>query len=370
VTSVKNCSSTITKKVLVHELPSAKFTAPNACDGKNVVFTDKSIITGNSAITKWFWNFDDGSPIDTTSAPKHIYPSIKQYNVKLKVVSNFGCADSTSKVITINPNPVPDFTADTAGCSPFTTTFRNTSTLSSGQIVKWLWEFGSINSKSDLKDPPPHLFKNTSNITPAKFTIKLTATSDSNCAVSVTKAGYITVWPTPKAVFNISPPSALVTNPVISFSNLSIGADSCKWAFADLGVSDICDPEPFTFVDTGAFVVSLIASNSFGCADTTYRTVYIEPDYVLYIPNSFTPNADEVNDLFVAKGSFIMDYEMTIYDRWGGVIYETKDINLPWNGGYKNSSRLMPTGLYVYVIKVKATNKKTYYYRGALSLSR
>ncbi|HET6226930.1 MAG TPA: PKD domain-containing protein [Bacteroidia bacterium] len=370
VTSARGCKSTITKKVSVHELPTAKFTAPNTCDGKKVIFTNKSIITGNSSITKWLWDFDDGTT-DTAASPTHLYTTIKQYNIKFKVVSNFGCADSTTKVVTINPNPIPDFTsADTAGCSPLTALFRNTTTISAGQIVKWLWEFGSINSKSDLKDPPPHIFKNTSNTTPVKFNMKLTATSDSGCVASIIKPGFITVWPTPKAAFNFDPPSALVTNPVISFTNLSVGADSCKWAFADLGTSDLCDPGTYTFVDTGSFVVSLITTNSFGCADTTAKTVIIEPDYVLYIPNSFTPNADDVNEVFVAKGSFIMDYEMTIYDRWGSVIYETKDINLPWNGGYKNATKLMPADLYVYVIKVKATNKKNYYYRGVVSLLR
>lgn len=371
VTSAKNCTSTITKKVAVHENPLAKFTAPNVCDGKNVVFTDKSVIPGNSSITKWLWDFGDGSTLDSTQSPKHLYSVIKQYNIKLKVTSNYGCADSTTKIITINPNPVPDFNAvDTMACSPFTTTFQNLTTISSGKIVKWLWEFGSINSKSDIKDPPPHTFKNTSNTAPVKFTIKLTATSDSGCVVTETKTNYITVLPKPKAAFNVDPPSALVTNPIISFTNLSVGGDSCKWAFADLGTSDSCSPAPYAFVDTGKYVVSLITSNSYGCADTTMRTVIIEPDYVLYIPNSFTPNADDVNDTFAAKGSFIMDYDMTIYDRWGNVVYQTNDINLPWNGGYKGSTTVMPAAVYVYALKIKATNKKNYSYRGIVTLMR
>jgi len=372
VSTVKNCSSTIIKKIAVHELPVAKFTAPNVCDGKNVVFTDKSVIPGNSAITRWEWDFGDGSALDTTQSPKHLYADVKEYNIKFKVVSNYGCKDSTTKVITINPNPVPDFSVvDTAGCSPFTATFQNLSTISSGKIITWLWEFGSINSKSDLKDPPPHEFKSTSNTTPVKLTIKLTATSDSLCKVTETKTAYITVLPKPKAAFTLDPPSALVTNPIISFTNLSIGGDSCKWAFDNLGTSDSCSPAPFSFVDTGSYVVSLVALNTYGCADTAYRPVVIEPDYVLYIPNSFTPNADDVNDTFNAKGSFIMDYEMTIYDRWGEVVYQTNDINLPWNGGYKGSTaKPEPMGIYVYSMKVRTTNKKNHSYRGKVMLIR
>lgn len=372
VTTIKNCTSTIIKKIAVHELPEAKFTAPNTCDGKNVIFTDKSIIPGNSSITKWIWDFGDLTAFDSTQSPKHLYKDIKQYNVKFKVISNYGCADSTSKVITINPNPVTDFKAvDTAGCSPFTTTFQNLTTISSGKIKTWQWEFGSINSKSDVKDPPPHEFKNTSNTTPVKFTIKLTATSDSGCTITMSKAAYITVLPKPKAAFTLDPPSALVTNPVISFNNLSIGGDSCKWAFADLGMSDSCSPPPFSFVDTGSFVVSLVALNTYGCPDTAYRTVVIEPDYVLYVPNSFTPDADDLNDTFIGKGSFIMDYEMVIYDRWGEVVYQTNDINLPWNGGYKGSTtKLAPAGIYVYSMKIRTTNKKNHSYKGKVMLMR
>ena len=371
VLSAKNCKSTITKKVIVHELPVAKFTAPNVCDGKNVIFKDLSTVAGASAIKSWIWDFGDGSAFDSITSPQHLYPAVKQYTVKLKISTNFGCIDSMVKQITINPNPVVDFTAaDTSGCHPFKTSFSNQSTIASGKIIKWLWEFGSINSKSDLKDPPPYTFKNTSNTDPVKYTIKLTATSDSGCVTSFSKPNYITVFPKPLAAFSLSPREALVTNPIISFKNLSIGADSCEWAFDNLGASDLYNPPPYSFVDTGTYVVSLVASNLHGCSDTTFRSVIIEPDYVLYIPNSFTPNDDDVNDTFGAKGSFIRDYEMTIYDRWGNVMYETKDINMPWNGGIKGSAKLAEEAVYVYIIKIKATNKKNYFYKGAVTVVR
>lgn len=371
VTSAKNCKSSISRKVAVHDVPVAKFSAPNVCEGKNVDFKDKSTITGASAITSWTWDFGDGSALSTITSPSHLYTAVQQYTVSLKVVSNFGCADSIVKQITIHPNPVVDFTAaDTAGCHPFKTSFSNQSTIASGKILKWLWEFGSINSKSDLKDPPPYTFKNTSNTAPVKYTIKLTATSDSGCVTSISKPNYITVFPKPLSAFTLDPKEALVTNPIISFTNLSIGADSSVWAFDGLGISDKFNPLPFSFVDTGTYTVTLIASNLYGCADTTFRQVRIEPDYVIYIPAAFTPNGDEINDTFIAKGSFIMDYEMSIFDRWGNLMYETKDINLPWNGGIKGTSVLAEEAVYVYVIKIKGTNKRNYFYKGAVTIVR
>lgn len=371
VTSDKTCKHTISKKVVVHELPVAKFKAPNVCDGKAVIFTDLSTVTGSSVINSWNWDFGDGSALSSDASPQHLYATVKQYDVKFKVATNFGCADSITKQIIINPNPVVNFSAaDTADCHPFKVPFTNTSTISSGKIVKWLWEFGNINSKSDVQNPPPYTFKNLSHTDPVKYTIKLTATSDSGCVTTLSKGNYITVFPQPLAAFSLDPKETIVTNPIISFKNLSIGADSCTWAFDSLGFSDLINPPPFSFVDTGTYKVTLIAANSYGCADTTYREVIIEPDYVIYIPSAFTPNDDEVNDQFTAKGSFIMDFEMTIFDRWGGVIYETKDINLPWNGGIKGTNKPAEEAVYVYIIKVKGANKRTYAYKGAVTLVR
>jgi gliding motility-associated-like protein len=372
VLTAKNCKTIISKKTTVHPVPAAKFSAPNVCEGKMVVFKDQSTITGGGVFNgSRNWDFGDGTT-DTIVSPQHLYASVNQYTVTLKTVTSFGCADSVKKVITINPKPVVDFTTtDTAGCSPFTTAFVNQTTIVSGKIIKYLWEFGSINSKSDLKDPPPHKFINTSNTTPVDYTIKLTATSDSGCVSTISKNNFITVFPKPHAAFSVDPKETLLTNPLISVTNLSIGADSCTWAFDSTGISStLYNPPAYAYTDTGTYTITLIAANLYGCLDTAYNTVVIEPDYVFYIPSGFTPNGDEINDTFSAKGSFIQDYEMTIYDRWGTVIYATKDINLPWTGGIKGSNVMAKSDVYVYVMRVKATNKKNYYYKGVVSLIR
>jgi gliding motility-associated-like protein len=372
VLTAKNCKTTITKKTTVYPVPTAKFSAPNVCEGKMMVFKDQSTITGGGTFNgSRNWDFGDGAT-DTIVSPQHLYASVNQYTVTLKTVTSFGCADSVTKIITINPKPVVDFTAtDTAGCSPFTTTFVNQTTIVSGKIIKYLWEFGSINSKSDLKDPPPHKFINTSSTTPVDYTIKLMATSDSGCVSTISKNNFITVFPKPHAAFSVNPKETLLTNPLISVTNLSVGADSCTWAFDSTGISStLYNPPAYSYTDTGTYTITLIAANLYGCLDTAYNTVVIEPDYVFYIPSGFTPNGDEINDTFSAKGSFIQDYEMTIYDRWGTVIYATKDINLPWTGGIKGTNVMAKSDVYVYVMRVKATNKKNYYYKGVVSLIR
>ena len=70
----------------------------------------------------------------------------------------------------------------------------------------------------------------------------------------------------------------------------------------------------------------------------------------LYVPNSFTPNNDQVNDFFDVRGRNILDFELSIYSRWSEKIFHTTDINSHWDGKYKG--RLVPTGTYAYTISV------------------
>ncbi len=74
----------------------------------------------------------------------------------------------------------------------------------------------------------------------------------------------------------------------------------------------------------------------------------------VFVPNSFTPNNDGLNDTFTAKGLFIKEYSMEIYSRWGELLYHTKDLELGWNGVYKGS--LIPEDTYVY--KIRATDPR------------
>jgi gliding motility-associated-like protein len=69
--------------------------------------------------------------------------------------------------------------------------------------------------------------------------------------------------------------------------------------------------------------------------DTVVKTVIVEADFKLYIPNAFTPNGDGLNDIFQPKGRGIQKYHLKIYDRWGSVVFESHDFMLGWDGGEK-----------------------------------
>ena len=91
--------------------------------------------------------------------------------------------------------------------------------------------------------------------------------------------------------------------------------------------------------------------------------------YALYIPNTFSPNGDGINDTFSPKGEGISEYELIIFDRWGNLIFTSDDINIGWNGIVDGGSETAQIDSYVYVVNVTSEHdKKTYTHRGVIQL--
>ncbi len=114
----------------------------------------------------------------------------------------------------------------------------------------------------------------------------------------------------------------------------------------------------------------MITSTTYGCVDSAFQTIIIEPDFVFNIPNAFTPDGDEINDSFCGKGIFINEFEMTIFDRWGNLIYKTKDITKPWDGKTNQGAVLSQADVYVYVINLTDFKNKKHSYKGIVTLAR
>ncbi len=101
-----------------------------------------------------------------------------------------------------------------------------------------------------------------------------------------------------------------------------------------------------------------VTSNNNGCVITDNIQITIDDciEPTIFIPNVFTPNNDGLNDFFMIEGSFIENFEATIFNRWGKEIYNWKDINEGWDGKYKGT--LVVDGTYIYLIEVVFSNKE------------
>lgn len=150
----------------------------------------------------------------------------------------------------------------------------------------------------------------------------------------------------------------------INFVNTSIGADSYLWNIADDESTDT--DVSHTFSNVGEYSIQLIAYNQLGCSDTL-NSSFIVPS-LFWIPNVFTPNANEGNNEFYIDAIGVKEYRMKIYDRWGLLLFEST--NERWDGTNQFNGKDVPEGTYFYVYEAVDIFDQSHLYNGPLSLFR
>jgi gliding motility-associated-like protein len=169
-----------------------------------------------------------------------------------------------------------------------------------------------------------------------------TFTATDQCGYSVSDEVTVTVVP---AIADFS--YFFTTNQSIQFNNSSEGAASYLWNFGDASVdSTSIIAEPFhDYTAAGTYTVTLIIQNSEGCTDTTTQIIVVQPDFYFYYPNSFSPNGNGLNDIYLTYGKGIKIFHMDVFNKWGELLFSSDDITKGWDGFYKGS--MVPPGVYV-----------------------
>jgi len=127
----------------------------------------------------------------------------------------------------------------------------------------------------------------------------------------------------------------------------------------------VTDPE-YSFSKKGDKLVTLVAVNGAGCTDTITYNVHVTYDTKIFVPNSFTPNGDGINDVFKAVGYNLESIHTQIYNRWGELIYESFGVNDSWDGTFKGVKVI--EGVYPYMIEAKATDGEPIYLSGNITV--
>lgn len=340
------CSDSIQKIVNVYSKPVAQFGITKTCLGDYTSLADNSYVIGtNGAITTWEWDTDNTlSSIETTGQnTMTLFNSYGPKTIHLIVTTNHGCKDTATVTMYVNASPLVDFSADNLkGCEKLAVNFNNATMMPSGTVATYSWTLGD---HSTSKDPNP------SHTYPAGiYTITLLAISDSGCVGTKTINNYIHSYPVPQADYYINPQNLDVLEPVTNFNNTTYGQyNHFWWYFGDGSPVDSVNKHPtHTYSEDFAtsYLTTLIVQNEFGCSDTTQRLVVVDPNYVIYLPNAFTPNGDGLNDIFHAKGHYISKFEINIFDRWGELIFSSNDITKGWDGTVKG--KIAENGVYVW----------------------
>ncbi len=235
---------------------------------------------------KYYWDFGDGSPIDTTQNPSHTFINSGNtdafFTVQLIIESVYGCFDTTYQDILVYPATIAQTTVDNfIGCHPLTVQFTNNSIGG----FNYYWNFGDGSTLDTTALVFDHVFYNTTGVT-QNFQIQLISETDKGCRDTTYQS--IDVYPDIQAIFVADTAGC---SPLLNaFVNNSIGANTYIWNFGD-GTPTENFPNPtHNFTNTTpndvTYTVSLIAESIFGCRDTVQHpvTVYATP------MASFTPS--------------------------------------------------------------------------------
>ena len=334
----------------------------DTCVAGPVQFTD--LTSSEIEIESWLWRFGDDET-DEKQHPSHLYRDPGDFVVTLRVVNENGCSESISRSLAYRPVPALIVISPNTfiGCAPADIFFDNLS-FPIDDTYDIEWSFGDGGSSGTIS--PTHHYESE-----GVFDISISITSPIGCQTDTLFPELITVEPSPTAAFSYSPGTPSNLQPEVQFSDQSIGAISWFWNFNDLKTSFEQNPV-FSFPDTGLQKIQLIVTHPQGCQDTSVQVIDIIPDVRYFLPNAFTPNSDSVNDFFSGVGTLIgvQNFHLTIWNRWGELIFETRDPQEAWNGQKNNAGMLAPNGLYVCRVSFSGPRGNDFLLEGFVSLVR
>ncbi len=322
--------------------------------------------TGGSHNYAYNWNPEIYLTTPTGSSQINCHPlGTTIYNITGYDITCPNYTISTSFTVTVNQAPIPDLKLEkTSGCQPLCLIYNS---HTQNDALSITYDFG--NGYLTQADSMEYCLNN-----PGTYTLNITTKGKNGCTAIYKQDSQIIVYPKTNADFNWTPEDPNTTNNTVVFNPISQNNLNIEynWYFNSNGISDnistsVKNPQ-ITYDKNGNYIITLITKNEFGCSDTITKTLLLEDDFSIFIPNIFTPNSDGLNDIFNISGiGFKTEgYTMNIFDRWGELLYTSKDAYKGWDGTYKNI--LCKNEVYTYKIKLITNKGKTKEYVGHITL--
>lgn len=290
VTDSNGCESQITYPdyIVASDTLKADFEAPirSACEAPlRVNFINTSV--SNSPLS-YEWRFGNGR--DYVENPSRGYAYAGVYTVSLIITNQFGCTDTMTKTDYVAIEPLDaDFEADVvSGCVGVPVQFTD---LSTSNPNTWMWYFGDGNTSTDSN--PTHTYT-----APGTYSVKMVASNSSSCADSITKTSYITIAPSPTAIFSGDQLNACSVPHTVQFTDASLNAVAWEWDFGDGTTSTLQNPA-HTYTTDSSFAVSLTVTSPNGCTNTLSL-----PGYVNIVPPVAALSADTLRGCLPLEVNF------------------------------------------------------------------
>ncbi len=358
-TLVNGCLNTGSANVVVNPLNS--FTP--SINGLGCINSNLQLIANTSADTyTWFGpnnylsNFQSPSIINIQPNAAGVYTLI--------VTNNFGCSSfgTTSVSVYQNPNVICDSVFN--NCEPycFQSNLYSNSTLKN---ISWYLNGNSIsNNQTQVK----YCVDESGN-----YNLGLIVSNLFGCINSYSTS--FEVYPKPKVDFSYLPdyPTYILPSVLILGQGSNATINNWHWQIKDTLTSTYFNTQNinYSFENIDNYYITLKAVSDKGCEDSIQKTVIIQNESDIYIPNTFTPNDDGLNDVFKPIADGLKFYELFIYNRWGELLFVSKNIDIGWDGSFKSiKSNQLKTDTYVYKINYKKNTAKLFSKTGFVYLLR
>jgi len=223
----------------------------------------------------------------------------------------------------------------------------------------YYWTFGDTTSST--LPSPTHTYT-----TAGTYNITLLVTNPNTCNKADSVTGVVEVKTLPTANFMFDPVIPVLNSPT-TFTNLSQNAVNYVWTFGDGTGSTLVNPVHM-YKRTGPYDVCLEAISKDGCRDTICKRVAADVYPVTGVPTGFSPNGDGVNDFLFVNGAAVESLDFKVYNRWGELVFETKDMSVGWDGKYKGVEQEMEA--YAWTLDVVYIDETTDHKQGNVTLIR
>ena len=315
-----NCGAstdTFRVNIRVHPFPQPDFTVSGNCKNDTTQFYNLTTIPTGS-VASWSWQLSDNT-VSTSRNPSHIYSAAGQFPVILSATSDQGCTITVNDTVVIHPLPRPRFTTENI-CDRDSIQITD---LTSGDfpIASRTWTFSD--GASYTSAAPRHVFPG-----PNHYLIGLNVEDSNGCEEDY--FAEMDVLPLPVPEFTVTPPDCEYFSSA-KFKSSSENYIDLQWLFGD-GDSAITAFASHRYEEPGLYDVTLRLVSKDGCVDSLIKKVEVKDNFIIWIPNTFTPNGDNINDVFYPLVKGVKEFNMDIFDRWGKKIYVSDRLEVGWDG--------------------------------------
>ncbi len=349
--------------VSVNPLPQIDFstTGSTLCDQSPVQFQNNTPGSNN-----FLWNFGDGAS-SILNNPDHTFPGPGAYVINLSATdANTGCSAVDSLTLQVGSLPIAGFQiSDSIGCGSLDVSFLADSV---NQGWTYLWDFGNGQTSPQVGTT------NTQFDQIGCYDLSLSVTNAAGCTAQTTYADGVCIFANPVASFEADDYILDSNEPLVSLTNNSLNAVAYAWDFGDGQTSFALAPQHMFPNSVSTYVIQLVAFNEVNCTDTSSITISVVEDLSIFVPNSFTPNNDENNQQFLpilSAGFKSNTYHLLIFNRWGELVFESREPNVGWDGYYGFSQIPCQDGTYTWKISVVlSANQETRVFTGHVNILR